>query len=309
MQKLICSRLRVSSLAPVLLLLATGCETSTESVVSPEPRVSQHPALSTTTISDDSAVYTIGASFDVDGLSDDGAASTSVFQCPRSLTPFPPAQPLRFVYPQPGGSNWSLPLPTIDIPGSGGSISFYGTRVPTSLYRVLNPGTSYSTDGLWGVRGDFTIRAACHMTHVKTFIPPNRVIDVWDGFYVVYQFSGNFFRTQSACNGTGGGGSTALVSVVDPGYDPYASIEPYNADGDCESGTPAEGGGSTDEGSGTQYQPGDSTGGETVDWGTGVGNGGSSACGSTAIVAHICIDVWVEGVGWVEWSCGYATTC
>jgi hypothetical protein len=60
---------------------------------------------------------------------------------------------------------------------------------------------------------------------------------------------------------------------------------------------------------GTQYQPGDYTGGETVDWGTGTGNGGTSSCGDKAVVEYICIDIWVDGEGWVEWGCGFVTTC
>jgi hypothetical protein len=83
----------------------------------------------------------------------------------------------------------------------------------------------------------------------------------------------------------------------DPGYDPS---DP-NGDG-CGDGT----GGS---GSGTQFQPGQYTGGETVNWNTGVGNGGRSACGSLAVVEYVCIDLWDPERGWVEWACGYVTTC
>jgi hypothetical protein len=86
-------------------------------------------------------------------------------------------------------------------------------------------------------------------------------------------------------------------------YDPYASSWGYEEF--CSDNND----GGAGNGSGTQYYPGDYTGGETVDWETGVGNGGTSSCGETAKVEIICIDVWVEGVGWVEWSCGYATTC
>lgn len=63
-------------------------------------------------------------------------------------------------------------------------------------------------------------------------------------------------------------------------------------------------------GSGTQYEPGDYTGGETVDWGTGTGNGGTSVCGEAAFVEYVCIDVYNEETGaWEEWGCGYVTTC
>jgi hypothetical protein len=83
----------------------------------------------------------------------------------------------------------------------------------------------------------------------------------------------------------------------EPGYNPYDST--------TETGC-SDGNGSG--GSGTQYSPGDHTGGETVDWQTGQGNGGPSACGEAAVVEYVCIDVW-NGSDWVEWGCGYVTTC
>jgi hypothetical protein len=86
-------------------------------------------------------------------------------------------------------------------------------------------------------------------------------------------------------------------------YDPYASR--WGADDFCSDDNDGGGGGA----GGTQYYPGDYTNGETVGWSDGVGTGGYSACGQDAKVEYVCIDVWVEGVGWTEWSCGYATTC
>lgn len=84
----------------------------------------------------------------------------------------------------------------------------------------------------------------------------------------------------------------------DPEYDPYDEET-------CDGGD-----GGAGQGSGTQYYPGDHTGGETVDWSGGTGNGGSSACGADAVVEYICIDTWNESTGqWENWSCGYATTC
>lgn len=83
-------------------------------------------------------------------------------------------------------------------------------------------------------------------------------------------------------------------------YDPYAESDP--------SGCGSEG--ETSTGTGTQYGAGDLTGGETVNWNTGIGNGGTSACGEEAVVDYICIDVWNEQTqSWEEWSCGYATVC
>jgi len=124
-------------------------------------------------------------------------------------------------------------------------------------------------------------------------------------------YGGTVKPRQIACEsgggGSGGGGGGfgsggaegEIAPVVSADYDPYDS-----ALSDGEGCPPGD-----STGNGTQYEPGDSTGGETVDWGTGVGNGGESACGDEAIVEYICIDYWVEGIGWVEWSCGYATTC
>ena len=105
-----------------------------------------------------------------------------------------------------------------------------------------------------------------------------------------------------AVGGSGGtGGTGPHASVTDPAYDPYS--DPYSDEEGCGEGT-GGGGGNT----GVPYEPGDYTGGGTVDWGTGIGNGGTSACGAEAVVEYICIDIMTEQ-GWREWSCGYATTC
>lgn len=94
---------------------------------------------------------------------------------------------------------------------------------------------------------------------------------------------------------------TQIRNVTYDSYDPYAPSPGSGCDGS---------GGGENEGSGTQYSPGDYTGGETVDWGTGVGNGGTSACGTTAQVQYVCIDTWNEKTqSWEEWGCGYVTTC
>ena len=96
---------------------------------------------------------------------------------------------------------------------------------------------------------------------------------------------------------------SASLDIFSDDYDPYSS-GPEDCGDDPPSGS-VEG-----TGSGTQYQPGDATGGETVDWETGIGDGGASYCGPTAIVEYICIDTWdSETQKWVGWSCGYATTC
>lgn len=99
-------------------------------------------------------------------------------------------------------------------------------------------------------------------------------------------------------------GCTSPINFESPEYDPYSSDQGGT---DCDSGGDGSGGGG---GSGTQYNPGDNTGGELVSWSTGIGIGGSSACGDDAVVEYICIDVWnPKTQQWEEWSCGYATTC
>jgi hypothetical protein len=106
-------------------------------------------------------------------------------------------------------------------------------------------------------------------------------------------------RSESASAAQPPCSCTSTLQIQTADYDPYSKDQ-----GDCESGT------GDSSGSGTQYQPGDYTGGETVSWSTGIGNGGSSLCGSDAVVEFICIDYWDAATGkWVEWSCGFATTC
>lgn len=104
--------------------------------------------------------------------------------------------------------------------------------------------------------------------------------------------SGSDSESQPAC------ACSAGVKQVD--YDPY---DPASGTGEC-------GTGGTSPGSGTQYRPGDYTGGETVSWTTGVGNGGESVCGAAAMVDYVCIDTWNETTqSWEQWGCGYVTTC
>lgn len=78
-------------------------------------------------------------------------------------------------------------------------------------------------------------------------------------------------------------------------YDPYAE----SCGDDPGSGGTA---------SGIQFAEGQNTGGETVNWATGVGNGGSSMCGAAAVVEWVCID-WIDEEGLRRSECGYATTC
>lgn len=100
---------------------------------------------------------------------------------------------------------------------------------------------------------------------------------------------------RSACNGSG-----PIYGWAE--YDPY---DPAYQDDGCDGNDEAGSGGS-----GIQYQEGDHTNGETVDWNTGIGNGGESVCGENAVVEKVCIEVWNEKDNkWDLYSCGYATTC
>jgi hypothetical protein len=105
---------------------------------------------------------------------------------------------------------------------------------------------------------------------------------------------------SGGCGGSGAGSTGGTELIENVAYDPYDPMVSAYADG----------GAAYDCGSGTQYEPGDYTGGETVDWGTGTGNGGTSVCGDKALVEYVCIDVYNPETGfWEEWGCGYVTTC
>ena len=110
------------------------------------------------------------------------------------------------------------------------------------------------------------------------------------------------------CN-RGAGGAWLLQPAPDGSSGPY---DPYSSGGDeeCDGTSEESPAGDGSSGSGTQYQPGDNTGGETVGWGDGIGDGGTSVCGADAVVEYVCIDVWDDrSASWTEWDCGYVTTC
>lgn len=116
----------------------------------------------------------------------------------------------------------------------------------------------------------------------------------WYGTFTDGQFCEGPPREEESCDEFG--------VYVDEGGDP-ANCPP---DGGGSGGT----GSGDDVGSGIQFNPGDFTNGETVNWNTGIGNGGASVCGSRAEVDYVCIDTWNERTGsWEEWGCGYVTKC
>ena len=124
---------------------------------------------------------------------------------------------------------------------------------------------------------------------------------------VIKHGNSSAYQPKCTCSDGGGGGDPIRENVSSASYDPYADATSDNAGSDCDDGGGTSEGGSN-PGSGTQFGEGDYTGGETVDWGTGVGNGGSSECGAAAQVRYVCIDIYIDGA-WRQWSCGWATTC
>ena len=70
--------------------------------------------------------------------------------------------------------------------------------------------------------------------------------------------------------------------------------------------TTCSGSGGTGPG-GVAYSPGETTGGQTVTFDTGVGTGTPSACGSAATVQKGTFEIWYNGQ-WVQ-KTGYYTTC
>lgn len=177
---------------------------------------------------------------------------------------------------------------------------------PTALY-IFNR-NAYTRNNKYYAPAGNNVLLACDGRYVAR----GNVIRLWVGHLHGKLYNGPIVLNPNydECEDGGGGGGTELMHVVDPGYDPYDS-SPAIAEGGgggCGTTPETESGGSTTTGTGTQYEPGDSTDGETVDWGTGQGNGGTSACGDAAIVDYVCIDIW-DGTTWVEWGCGYVTTC
>lgn len=80
-------------------------------------------------------------------------------------------------------------------------------------------------------------------------------------------------------------------------YDPYAD------GGECAT----SGSGSS---TATYSEPYDGayTGGQTVDFDSGMPDGGTSICGSEAVLAYVCVDITYED-GTKASKCGWATTC
>ena len=186
-------------------------------------------------------------------------------------------------------------------------VSTTGSPYPTALYRFNR--NAYTRDNKYYAPAGGNVLLACN----GNYIVDNRVLGrVWYGYLYGKLYNGPIVRNpgyEEPCASNNVGPNGELLPYADAEYDPYDSDSGWGAD-DCAEGGTDGGGGADDEGTGTgeYYGPGAHTGGGTVDWRTGEGTGGSSVCGAAAVVEYICIDIW-DGEKWVEWSCGYATTC
>ena len=133
--------------------------------------------------------------------------------------------------------------------------------------------------------------------HVASAQCTQAAFSYWLGVPGVIARLHNARFTSLACYSTGD------TRLADYEYDPYEESSP-------EPGIYCPGNGGGGEGSGISYQPGDTTNGESVDWYTGKGNGGVSACGDKAVVEFACLDFYNEKTGnWDLYLCGYVTTC
>ena len=195
------------------------------------------------------------------------------------------------------GNYAAITLPLALLKNNTEVASTTGFAEQTSYLPAVRTLTAVASLGLSGSCGHTVNGSAIFKAHSQFIL--NKSWLVWGGV----GRSAHNTKSQPACTTC-----TSSVNFESPDYDPYSKDQ----DGtDCDSGGDgSDGSGGGGGGSGTQYNPGDNTGGELVSWSTGIGIGGWSACGSEAVVEYICIDVWnAETQGWDEWSCGYATTC
>lgn len=199
------------------------------------------------------------------------------------------------------GTNWRL-TPALDIE----------YRMPNGSYEVVKPTlmveegyneTSSLTTRAWKHWGNIPARADVCLTARATV-----------GFRVWMFFGGTEWFVKSASRSDTESRGCEQTSCVDKSdaeitfaaYDPYGSGD---ASADCSEGDGSGG----DGGDGTQYNPGDQTNGETVDWSTGKGTGSPSSCPDAApTVEYMCFEFeWTTESGETkrETRCGYVTVC
>jgi hypothetical protein len=175
-------------------------------------------------------------------------------------------------------------------------------RLPNSTVLTVFIGTAtyQSIDArdqlhdIWkGKTYDGSMSATAELTTPRSRCP-------WFQFHTLWM---DIDEGGSACSA--GGTSTALAESTGDYPNPYGDGTRTIATFSCSSG----GGYGSATGSGTQFGEGESTGGETVSWGTGKGDGGVSKCGENAVVRYVCIDITATDGSWTTFSCGWATTC
>jgi len=169
-----------------------------------------------------------------------------------------------------------------------------------AIYETVQPGEGEDPAGnLWRFQGRFNALCRGGSREIGPIVFNSQLLVAQDPID----------RPVLVRRGNTGSGDCDREELTQLTYSPYDDGGGYYSD--CAGGGGSTGDGSGgDTGSGIQYQPGDYTGGETVDFGTGKGNGGSSVCGATAVVEYACIDEWDPEKGeWSQWACGYVTSC
>ena len=190
------------------------------------------------------------------------------------------------------GNYASITLPLTLLRNGAEVSNTTGFSEQTSFLPAIRTLNAVASLGTFADCGHMVNGSAIYKVHNQFFL--NKSWLVWG----TVGNSDHSSKSQPACN------CTKTVNFESPDYDPYS---PDQGSSTCDTGGDGSSGGG---GSGTQYAPGDHTGGELVSWSSGVGIGGTSACGTDAVVEYICIDIWNgETQRWEQWSCGYATTC
>lgn len=206
----------------------------------------------------------------------------TAWPCPQNITPADLGYDAEITFQSKQFLVWSLIL-LVTGPDPARPSLYSG------IYNTF-PGTPTDLSGQW-----MWTYAAVHATCQR--IPwINPATGTLTGLIVVQEESktGIVVDRRIVCGEEGGSGGTGVVSSVeDDEYDPYAESggnDQYSDACDGSAGTGSGGGG---------------------ELGGGSGSGGQPVCGgsSTLVWEAICIDIWVEGVGWVEWWCGVAAIC
>lgn len=200
--------------------------------------------------------------------------------------------------------HYGLETLDFDFRGPFSFIRHVSTTSPYPTAAYLFHRNAYTRDRKYYAPAGGQILLACDGYYVSD----NAALRLWTGYLYGKNYTGDIVRNpdyedpeDGGDDSCGGGAAPELDhQIAHDLYNPY-DPGPGTSDGGCGGG---------EGGEGTQYSPGEFTGGQTVSWESGIGTGQPSACGDQAKVEYICIEVWDEAAGmWVEWSCGYATVC